>query len=170
MSNIPSGEQSIVCHSRECGQRHVTARTTTPTFIKRTEEYMSIVTIPSRPLPHPPAVYSQGVRVANLLFVAGQTGVDFSTGKLADEFELQARQAFENVSTVLQAYGSSLENVVKTTVWLRDATSFDSMNKLYAEYFPRNAPTRSTPIVALPKPNLQISIEAIAVMGNSARD
>ena len=128
---------------------------------------MSIVTLPSRPLPHPPAVYSQAVRVANLLFVAGQPGVEFNTGKASDEFELQARQAFENLSTVLRAYGSRLENVVKTTVWLRDATSFDSLNRLYAEYFPKNAPARSTPIVALPKPNLQISIEAIAIMGDS---
>lgn len=123
---------------------------------------MTIVPITSG-LPHPHSVYSQAVRVGNLIFVAGQTGVDFTTGSTPDNFEAQARQAFENLSTVLHASGSGLQNVVKTTVWLRDAASFDLMNKLYAEYFPTNAPTRSTPIVDLPRPNLQISIEAIAV-------
>lgn len=114
-------------------------------------------------LPHPRSVYSQAVRVGNLIFVAGQTGVDFTTGSTPDDFEAQARQAFENLSTVLRASGSGLQNVVKTTVWLRDAAQFDLMNRLYAEYFPTNAPTRSTPIVDLPRPNLQISIEAVAV-------
>ncbi len=123
---------------------------------------MSIVPITSG-LPHSPAVYSQAVRVGNLVFVAGQTGVDFTTSKLADDFQTQARQAFENLSIVLRASNSSLDKVVKTTVWLKDAAHFDIVNKLYAEYFPKNAPTRSTPIVSLPKPELQISIEAIAV-------
>ena len=117
-------------------------------------------------LPHPPSVYSQAVRVGNLLFVAGQAGIHHDSGKVADDFETQARQAFENLSTVLRAAGSNLDQVVKTTVWLRDAMNFDSLNKLYAEYFPTSAPARSTPIVSLPKPNLQISIEAIAVISD----
>lgn len=116
-------------------------------------------------LPHPPAVYSQAVRVGDLLFIAGQAGVRYDSGEIADDFETQARQAFENLSTILRVAGSSLDRVVKTTVWLRDAVNFESLNKLYAEYFPRNSPARSTPIVDLPKPNLQISIEAIAVAG-----
>ena len=57
-----------------------------------------------------------------------------------------------------------MKNVVKTTVWLCNAANFDTLNKLYAEYFPQNAPARSTPVVSLPKPNLQISIEAIAII------
>lgn len=115
-------------------------------------------------LPHPASAYSQAVRAGDLIFVAGQPGVEFPSGKTADDFETQARQAFENLSVVLRAAGSRLEQVVKTTVWLCDAANFDTLNKLYAEYFPKNAPARSTPIVALPKPNLQISIEAIAVV------
>jgi len=127
-----------------------------------------ITTVGSEKLPHTPAVYSQGVCVGNLVFVAGQAGVDFKTGKLADDFETQARQAFDNLSLVLHACGSSLRQVVKTTVWLRDAANFDLLNKLYAEYFPKDAPARSTPVVDLPKPNLLISIEAIAVADRQA--
>jgi 2-iminobutanoate/2-iminopropanoate deaminase len=125
---------------------------------------MSIVALKSGLLPHPATVYSQAVRVGDLVFVAGQPGVEFRSGKTADDFETQARQAFENLCIVLRASGSSLRQVVKTTVWLRDAENFDSLNKVYAEYFPANAPARSTPIVDLPKPNLQISIEAIAAV------
>ncbi len=115
-------------------------------------------------LPHTPAVYSQAVTAGDLVFVAGQAGMNYDTGTLPDEFEAQARQAFENLAIVLRASGSSMKNVVKTTVWLRNAGDFQTMNKLYAEYFPARAPARSTPIVDLPKPNLLISIEAIAVI------
>ena len=115
-------------------------------------------------LPHPPFSYSQATRVGNLLFIAGQGGVDFTTGNLADDFETQARQAFENIKIVLAAAGSSMRQVAKTTVWLCDAENFETLNKLYAEYFPENPPARSTPVVNLPRPNLKISIEAIAVV------
>ena len=115
-------------------------------------------------LPHPPFSYSQATRVGNLLFIAGQGGVDFTTGNLADDFETQARQAFENIKIVLAAAGSSMRQVAKTTVWLCDAANFETLNKLYTEYFPENPPARSTPVVSLPRPNLKISIEAIAVV------
>ena len=112
----------------------------------------------------PSMPYSQAVKVGDLLFIAGQIGVDFRSGKISDDFGTQARQAFENLATVLHSSGSNLEMVVKTTIWLQSATNFETLNNLYKEYFPRNAPARSTPIVNLPKPNLQISIEAIAVV------
>ena len=108
--------------------------------------------------------YSQAVKVGNLLFVAGQVGIDFTTGTISDDFETQARQAFENLATVLAAAGSGLDKVAKTTVWLVDAANFDCLNKLYAAYFPTNPPSRSTPIVQLPKAQFQISIEAIATV------
>jgi len=125
---------------------------------------MDITATKSDKLPHPSAVYSQAVSAGDLVFVAGQVGMNYDTGKLPDEFESQARQAFENLSIVLHASGSSMQNVVKATVWLRNAGDFEAMNKLYAEYFPARPPARSTPIVDLPKPNLLISIEAIAVI------
>lgn len=125
---------------------------------------MSLIALDSAQLPHPPMAYSQAVKVGDLLFVSGQAGVDFSTGEISDDFETQARQAFTNLSIVLEAGGSSLANVAKTTIWLVDSANFDTLNRLYAEYFPTNPPARSTPVVDLPRPNFQISIEAIAVV------
>ncbi len=126
---------------------------------------MEQVAVKSNQLPHPAAPYSQAICAGDFVFVAGQTGVDYKTGVLPEQFEAQARQAFENVATVLRAAGSDMRRVVKTTVWLCDAANFDTMNKLYVEYFPTNAPARSTPIVGLPKASFQISIEAIALKG-----
>lgn len=113
-------------------------------------------------LPHPPMAYSQVTEAGELLFVAGQPGINFATGEIEDGFEAQARRAFDNVRVVLESAGAHLGNVVKTTVWLRDAQHFAALNELYAEYFPANAPARSTPLVALPRADMLISIEAIA--------
>jgi hypothetical protein len=62
------------------------------------------------------------------------------------------------------AASSGLDKVAKTTIWLVDASNFDCLNKLYAEYFPTNPPSRSTPTIALPKKEFQLSIEAIATV------
>lgn len=125
---------------------------------------MHPIAITSPDMPHPIMAYSQAVKVGNLLFIAGQAGVDFTSGFISNDFETQARQAFDNLSIVLQAAGSSLANVAKTTIWLVDASNFDCLNKLYTEYFPTNPPVRSTPIVDLPKKEFQLSIEAIATV------
>ncbi len=119
------------------------------------------VTSPAMPQALGP--YSQVVKAGDFLFVSGQPGLDPATGSLAgDGFEQQARQAFANLSTVLQAAGSSLAHVVKTTIFCADATAFATLNQLYAEFFPENPPARSVPIVQLPR-GLLISIECIAV-------
>ena len=111
--------------------------------------------------------YSHAVRVGDLLFVAGQAGLNPATGVVAgDTFEAEARQAFQNLATVLDAAGSSLQHVAKTTVFLTDAANFPKMNELYAEFFPTNPPVRSTPIVQLPR-GLLISIECIAAIGTA---
>ena len=108
--------------------------------------------------------YSQAVRTGDFLYVAGQPGLDPRTGALAGEdFEAQARQAFENLSTVLRAAGSSLQHVVKTTIFMADAGAFPKMNELYGEYFSHNPPVRSTPIVQLPR-GVLIWIECVAVV------
>ncbi len=111
----------------------------------------------------PEMSYSHAVKFGEFIFVSGQVGMNYSTGIMDDEFELQARQAFENLSHVLQSAGSSLEKVIKTTVWLKNPANFESLNKLFSEYFPENAPTRSTPVVDLPIDKILISVEAIAV-------
>ena len=125
---------------------------------------MHPIAITSTAIPHPVMAYSQAVKVGNLLFIAGQPGVDFKSGLISNDFETQARQAFTNLSLVLQASGSSLEKVAKTTIWLVDGSNFECLNKLYTEYFPTNPPVRSTPVVALPKKEFQLSIEAIATL------
>ena len=115
-------------------------------------------------MPKPLGPYSQVVKAGNLLFVSGQSGIDPATGQLAGpSFGAQARQAFNNLSTVLRAAGSGMDAVVKTTVFLADASEFAAVNTLYAEFFPNLPPARSTPVVALPR-NLLISIECIALV------
>jgi 2-iminobutanoate/2-iminopropanoate deaminase len=107
--------------------------------------------------------YSNAVRAGDFIFVAGQAGRHPVSGDVvAGGFAAQARQAFENLGAVLRAAGSGLDRVVKTTVFLADATAFAKLNELYAEFFPTNPPVRSTPIVQLPL-GLLISIECIAV-------
>ena len=105
--------------------------------------------------------YSQVVRLGELLFVAGQGGLDPRSGAVVAGFEAQARQAFENLRAILEDAGSGLQYVVKTTCFLADPDGFDQLNALYAEYFPETPPARSTPIVKLPR-GLLFSIEAIA--------
>ena len=99
------------------------------------------------------------------VFTAGQLGLEPATGLLVEGgIEKETRQALENLKTVLLAANSCLENVVKTTVFLRDISDFAIMNTIYAEYFTSDCPARSAvQVAALPK-NAAIEIEAIALM------
>jgi 2-iminobutanoate/2-iminopropanoate deaminase len=114
----------------------------------------------------PPALgpYSQAVRAGDLLFVSGQAGLDPATGAVADGgFAGQARQAFSNVAQVLETSGSDLRHVAKLTVFMASPDDFAALNELFAEFFPSSPPTRSVPIVSLPR-GLLISVEAIAAV------
>ena len=107
--------------------------------------------------------YSQAVRVGDLVFTAGQPGIDPRTGQVAgDTFEAQARQAFANLRAVLEDAGSRLERVVKVTCFVTDTGAFGTLNALFEELFPESPPVRSTPVVTLPR-GLLFSIDAIAV-------
>lgn len=106
--------------------------------------------------------YAQAVRVGDLVFTAGQPGIDPATGQVGVTFEAQARQAFANLRAVLEDAGSRMERVVKVTCFLADAGAFGVLNALFEEYFPGSPPARSAPVVALPR-GLLFSIEAIAV-------
>ena len=110
--------------------------------------------------------YSVGVRAGNLVFTAGQLGIDPATGDLVPGgVEAETRQAFLNLQAILTAAGVSLEQVVKTTVFLRDMADFAKMNAVYAQFFTQNFPARSTvQVAALPK-NGAVEIEAIAICG-----
>lgn len=113
--------------------------------------------------------YSQAVRVGDLVYTAGQPGIDPATGAVAgDTFEAQARQAFANLAAVLEDAGSRLERVVKVTCFLADPGAFPVLNALFAEFFPVAPPVRSAPIVQLPR-GLLFSIDAIAVADTPAR-
>lgn len=113
-------------------------------------------------MPPPLGPYSHVVRAGELLFVSGQPGIDPRTGEAPQEgFEAEARQAFDNLRAVLEAAGSGLDRVVKTTVFLASGDDFPVMNRLYGEFFPTTPPARATPIVGLPR-KLRISVEAVA--------
>ena len=106
--------------------------------------------------------YSQAVRAAGLLFVAGQPGVDPSTGEaVGPTFDVQARQAFKNLDTVLRAGRSRLDLVVNTTVLVANVSSFTELNRLFSEFFPSSPPARMVITVPLPK-GLLISIGCVA--------
>ena len=108
--------------------------------------------------------YSQAVRAAGLLFVSGQPGIVPASGEAAGStFEAQARQAFQNLDTVLRAGGSRLELVVNTTVLLTDVSRFAELNNLFKEFFPNDPPARMVMQVPLPK-GLLISIGCVAVV------
>ena len=108
--------------------------------------------------------YSQGVKVGNLLFLSGQGAISPTTNQLiAGSVEEQTKQVMENLSAVLRAAGMSMENVVSTTVYMKDVNDFGKMNAVYGSYFKASPPARATVEVArLPRDAL-VSISAIAV-------
>jgi 2-iminobutanoate/2-iminopropanoate deaminase len=115
--------------------------------------------------PQPIGPYSAGVRVGNLVFTAGQIGLDPASGEVVSGgIEAETHRVFQNLRGVLEAAGSSLDQVVKTTVFLRDMADFARMNAVYAGYFKGNYPARSTVQAAgLPK-GVAVEIEAIACL------
>lgn len=109
--------------------------------------------------------YSQAQRFGPFVYAAGQLGLDPATGAIvAGGIEAETRQAWANIAAVLAAAGSSVGQVVKTTVFMTDLSEFAAMNKVYAEQFTGNYPARSTvQVAALPKGG-RVEIEVIAVM------
>ena len=108
--------------------------------------------------------YSQGIKAGGMVFVSGQIPVNPATGELLTDIAAATRQSLTNLAAVLQAAGCSMDQVVKTTVFLSDLKNFAAMNEVYAEFFKVNPPARSTVEVgALPK-GAVVEIEAIAVI------
>ena len=109
--------------------------------------------------------YSQGVATTGLVITSGQLGLDPATGAFPEGgIAEQTRQSLENVKAVLEAAGSGMDKVIKTTVFLKDMNDFAAMNAVYAEYFGEGYPARSAIEVArLPKDGL-VEIEAIAAL------
>lgn len=106
--------------------------------------------------------YSQAIEVNNLVYTSGVIPVDPGTGEIPEGSAAQARQAFQNLKNLLEAAGSSMELVVKTTVFIKEMDDFGAINEVYAEYFPEPYPARSCVEVArLPK-DVLLEIEAVA--------
>jgi 2-iminobutanoate/2-iminopropanoate deaminase len=109
--------------------------------------------------------YSQAIRSGEMIFCAGQVALDPATGKLVEGgIEEQTRRALQNLSAVLEAAGSSLSRIVKTTVFMVNLDDFKTMNQVYAEFFPSAPPARSTIQVARLPAGALVEIEAIAII------
>ncbi|MBU4339968.1 MAG: RidA family protein [Euryarchaeota archaeon] len=107
--------------------------------------------------------YSQAVKINKMVFLSGQIAIDPKTQQFVDgDIETQTKRALDNLKAVVEAAGSGLESVVKTTIYLTDINDFSKVNEIYASYFSTGKPARSTVCVsALPK-NAKIEIDAIA--------
>jgi 2-iminobutanoate/2-iminopropanoate deaminase len=106
--------------------------------------------------------YSQGIKLSDLIFCSGQLGLNPGTGELVDGVRAQAEQAMRNLKAVLEAGGSSLDKIVKTTIFLKNMGDFPVVNEAYGAFFSGDKPARSTvEVAALPKGGL-VEIEAIA--------
>jgi 2-iminobutanoate/2-iminopropanoate deaminase len=109
------------------------------------------------------APFSPAIKTDQMVFVSGQMGFDAS-GSLKEGMKAQTRQCLENMTTLLSVAGSSLERVVKCTVFITNMDEFGPMNEVYAEFFPKEAPARSTVEVSRLAKGALVEIEAIALL------
>lgn len=113
--------------------------------------------------PQPIGPYSQGVRVGNFLFTAGQGSIDPKTGKIAgDNIETQTRQTLQNIKEILEASGFSMRNVVKVSIFLKNMADFQGMNEVYKTFFTDSPPARTTVQAELPGQGMLVEIDATA--------
>jgi 2-iminobutanoate/2-iminopropanoate deaminase len=109
--------------------------------------------------------YSQAVKTGSLVFVSGQLAIDPATGVLKqDNIQEETRQAMRNLKNVLEASGSNLEKIVKTTLFIKNMDEFPLINEAYGEFFPKEPPARACVEVArLPK-DANVEIEAVGML------
>ena len=124
---------------------------------------MDKIIISTRKAPKAIGPYAQAIKLGELLFLSGQIPLDPETGELVEgDIKDQTRRVLNNIKAILDAADTSLDHIVKTTVFLQDMADFAAMNEVYALYFEQNQPARSTVAVkGLPKGAL-IEIECIA--------
>ena len=126
---------------------------------------MSRVAVATKHAPAAVGPYSQAIVAGGLIFSSGQLGLIPETGKLPVGIEAQTRQVLANLGSVLEAAGSTMDQVVKTTIFLVDMNDFATVNAIYADAFSTVPPARSTvQVAALPLGGL-VEIEAIALNG-----
>jgi 2-iminobutanoate/2-iminopropanoate deaminase len=125
------------------------------------ESTREVVRTERAPIPNVPI--SQAVKAGGMVYCSGAVPVDPATGKLVGgNIEVQTERVFQNLKVILEAAGSSLEKVVKTTVFLTDRKDFAGMNKVFGRYFPKDPPARSAVQVDL-MVNAKVEIELIAM-------
>jgi len=112
----------------------------------------------------PNGIFSPAIITGDLVFTSGQIGIDPKTGQMAEGMEAQLEQVFRNLSAVLEASGSSIDHVVKATVFLADMNDYNKMNELYRAKFKGDPPARSTVQVARLPRDARIEIEVVAVL------
>jgi len=117
-----------------------------------------VITVPNAPK-YP---FSPAVKAGDYIFVSGQGGFVDGEGREVKGVEAQTRQCLENMKQVLEAAGSSLDDVVKVTIFLGNRTDFAKMNEVYQTYFRKDLPARSTAVTGLVIPNMLIEMECIA--------
>ena len=107
--------------------------------------------------------YSQGIDIGNLVFTSGQLPLNMDTGEMETEIKAATKASLSNVNAILAEAGLTMDNVIKTTVFISDMNNFAAMNEVYATFFGETAPARSCVEVArLPK-DVLVEIEAVAV-------
>ena len=117
-----------------------------------------IITVPNMP----ELAFSLAIKAGNCIFVSGQTGVkDPETGEEVNGIEAQCQHCLENIKRIMETAGSSLNDVVKVTVFLRNVEDYAAMNKVYQSYFNTHRPARSTVVSGLVAPDMLIEMECI---------
>lgn len=112
----------------------------------------------------PNGIFSPAIITGDLVYTSGQIGIDSKTGQLAEGFEAQLEQVFKNLTAVLDASGSSIDHVVKATVFLADMNEYNKLNELYPKKFKGDPPARSTVQVARLPRDARVEIEVVAVL------
>ena len=112
----------------------------------------------------PNGIFSPAIITGDLVYTSGQIGIDSKTSQLAEGFEAQLEQVFKNLETVLEASGSSIDHVVKATVFLADMNEYNKLNELYPKKFKGDPPARTTVQVARLPRDARIEIEVVAVV------
>ena len=108
--------------------------------------------------------YSQAVKTGNMVFVSGQIPIDPATGQfVSEDVAEQTEQVFKNLRAVLEAAGSGLDKVIKTTVFLADMNDFAAMNEIYGKFFTSDHPARATVQAARLPRDARVEIECIAI-------
>jgi 2-iminobutanoate/2-iminopropanoate deaminase len=122
-----------------------------------------VIRTESAPAPFQGAPYSQAIRAGGFVFVAGQLGLEQGDSAISGSIQEQTEQVFANLRAILEEAGSSLEKLVKTTVFLMDLGDFQAMNEVYARHVGQQPPARSTVEVASLPSGALVEIEAIAL-------